>query len=702
MRFAALRSALLAACALAPAAPALADEVADAPDRDYLPSDILVLGEREGYATDDGSSGTKTPTPIIEVPQSIAFLTEDQLDDQAITQLSEALLYVPGVAIETGEGHRNEIFIRGQETTSDFYLDGLRDDAQYYRSLYNIERIEVLKGANALIFGRGGGGGVVNRVSKKGRLGETFARLDASADSFGAFVIGGDVNGSLGAGAAARLNAAYEEFDSHRDFYEGRFIGVAPTVKLALGEATALDLSYSYDDDERVVDRGVPALGGRPLAGFDDTFFGDPAFNRADSQVHIARARLEHAFSDSLSANATLQYANYDKVYANVLPSSATASTVDLTGYEDTTDRENWIAQANLVWQGRTGALGHTLLAGVEASRQDTANSRRNVLFAAPGGGTASRVTVPLAERIAVPAVSLTPVIRSRDSQLEVLSAYLQDQLEIGDHVEIVAGLRWDRFDLQTVNLLNGTPGDRVDEKVSPRLALVFKPSERLSFYAAYAESFLPQAGDQFLILSPGETAFEPEKFTNYEIGAKWAIAPELLFTAALFRLERTNTTAPDPANTGLTVLTGESRTEGLELNLVGQIAPRWQANLGYAYLDGEITSTSDFAPAGTRLQQLPRHNLSAWNRYDVTDRFGLGLGVIYQAEQFASFSQNVVLPDWIRVDAAAYFEVSERLALQVNVENLFDETYYPSAHGDNNIQPAEPFSVRFGVRLSL
>ena len=204
------------------------------------------------------------------------------------------------------------------------------------------------------------------------------------------------------------------------------------------------------------------------------------------------------------------------------------------------------------------------------------------------------------------------------------------------------------------------------------------------------------------MILSPGDAAFEPEQFTNYEIGAKWAIGPRLLAAASIFRLERENTTAPDPNNTGLTLQTGASRTEGFEISLTGEILPFWEASLGYTYLDGEITETTDAAVASTRLQQLPEHQITAWNRFNLTDRLGVGAGLIYQGEQFASFSQNVTLPDYVRVDAAIFYDVTDRIAVQVNVENLFDETYYPSAHGDNNIQPGRPFSARFGVRLKM
>ncbi|TMM47350.1 TonB-dependent receptor [Qipengyuania marisflavi] len=677
------------------ASPAHAADAADQPEREYLPTDIIVTGERDGYGMDDGSTATKTPTPLIDVPQAVSFITEDQLEDQSIRQLGEALRYVPGISMETGEGHRDEVFIRGQESTADFFIDGLRDDAQYYRSLYNIERVEVLKGANALIFGRGAGGGAINRVAKRAKLGRSIIGGEASVDSFGAFALLADLNQPLGNTVALRLNTTYEEFANHRDVYEGRFIGVSPTLTAELGPETQLIASYTYDDDHRVTDRGVPSLRNGPLTGYDKTFFGAPGFNDAQAEVHIGRVRLEHDFNDGLTANATVQFADYDKAYANIVPGSIDGTIVLLSGYRDTTERTNWIGQGNLVWQTEFGGFESTLLFGFEASRQDTQNARQTVSFTGDN-------FAPLARTISVPAFTLNPTSRARDSELETLSVYLQEQLMIGQHIELVAGLRWDRFNLKTVDVLGGVRGDRVDEKVSPRLGVIVKPTADLSIYASYSQSFLPQAGDQFLLLSPTASQFEPEKFTNYEIGAKWSPLAGVLVSAAAFRLDRTNTRAADPANPTLTVLTGESRVDGFEMAAVGEITQFWQANIGYTYLDGELRTGSTFGTAGNRLQQLPRHQFSAWNRFDVSEKIGLGLGIIHQGQQFASFSNTVVLPSYWRVDAAAFYTVSDRLSVQLNIENLLDENYYPSAHGDGNIQPAEPFSARIGVRFEM
>ena len=678
-----------------------AAEATNDPERTYAPTDIIVIAHVPGYSTDDGSSSTKTPTALIDTPQAISVITRDQLDDQNIRQLGDALRYVPGVSMESGEGHRDEVFIRGQETTADFYLNGLRDDAQYYRALYNVDRVEVLKGANALTFGRGGGGGIVNRVTKTADPVQEFFRANASLDSFGAFALSGDLNQPILGEVGVRINAAYEEFKNHRDYYNGHFIGFAPTVTANLTEDTRLILGYSYDEDQRLTDRGVPSFNGLPLAGFDKTLFGDPDFNRFDSQVHIARARIDHDFSDQLSANLAFQYAQYDKVYANLVPAGTDGSDVTLAGYRNDTQRENWIGQGNLVWQGKTGAIGHTVLAGFEALRQDTGDSRSLVEFASAGGPVSS-ISVPLARVLDIPPVSLTGLSRSRDSQLTTLSAYFQDQIEIGDMIQLIAGIRFESFDLETVNRLSSSDNDRKDEKWSPRFGVVFKPRQNVSIYASYTESFLPQAGDQFVTLNSETAELAPEKFENYELGFKWAPRSQLLVTGAIFRLDRSNTRAPDPGGSGLSVLTGSTRVEGFELGVAGDMQENWHINAGYTYLDGEIRNETHSAPAGARLAQLPKHHFAIWSLYDFAEGIGVGLGLVHSSKQFASVSNSVVLPSYTRVDAAVTFELSDQITLQANVENLFDEGYYPSAHGNNNIQPAKPLNASVSARVSF
>ncbi len=682
-------SALTIAIALGALPTAAMAEEAEAPS-------IVVVGQHDDYQPEETAS-LKTGTSLHDTPQSVSVISREQIEDQGFEQLNDVLRYVPGVSLAQGEGHRDQISIRGQATTADFFLDGLRDDAQYYRSLYNIERVEVLRGSNALLFGRGGGGGAINRVSKAPRFDGQSMSGAASVDSFAAWSVAGDINQPLGDMLALRFNATHEEFDNHRDFYAGHFTGVAPTLGAKLGEATTLTLAYEYADDSRITDRGVPSFNGSPIRGYEKTFFGDPAINHSSVKAHFARARLDTELAEGLTLDVTGQFTTYDKYYGNILPGAVnTAGTmVALTGYRSTTQRDNWIGQANLVWKGDTGPVKHTLLLGFEAADQDTLAGRDDARFAA-----ATSTSVPLARTISVPA-STWAVTSLNHSAVRSLSGYLQDQLEFGEHVQLLLGLRYDDFRITATNRLNNAVTGRSDGKWSPRLGLVLKPMPSISLYASYAKSFLPQAGDQFTTLAANIQTLEPEEFRNLEAGVKWDVTESLAFNAAVFRLDRRNTRANDPV-TGNPVLTGSSRVDGFEASLAGRISPQWQATLGYAYQDGEIRTTTTAAPAGQTLDKLPRHQVTAWTRYDVTPELGIGMGVVHQSSQFAAISNAVRLPAFTRVDAAVFYTVSERISLQLNVENLFDAGYFPSAHTDNNIATGKPLAAKLTARVKF
>ena len=693
LRFALLASTVLPAlAATAPTQAEAAVEVTDAPA-------IIVYGVPDGYDIEKTRTATKTETPLIDVPQTVTVLSREQLDDQGVESLNDALRYVPGVVLGQGEGHRDQITLRGQSTTADFFLDGLRDDAQYYRPLYNTDRVEVLKGANALIFGRGGGGGVINRVSKAPEFNKGRTDFAGGVDSFGAWSLAADLDRPLGDALAVRLNATYEDFANHRDFYAGHFVGIAPTLGWKLGEATRLVLGYEYADDQRLTDRGVPSFAGTPLKGYDEVFFGSLAANHSEVQAHIARARLDHDFSDALTANLAAQYAHYDKYYGNVYPrAAATATTVEMEAYNSDTIRENWMVQGNLVWKGETGGIGHQLLLGFEASDQLTDAKRSEGTF---GAAATSRITVPLAQRLTLPTVTFGASSRSSLSKVRALSAYVQDQIDLGDLIKVVLGLRYDDFRITSTNRVNNFRATRSDGKWSPRAGLIFKPQENISLYASYAKSFLPQSGDQFTVLDATTATLAPEEFRNLEAGVKWDLSERLAFTAALFQIDRSNTRANDPV-TGVVVQTGKSRTKGFEAAMVGQLAKGLQVTLGYALQDGEIRSTTSAAPAGRTLAQVPRHQFSAWGRYDFTDRLGLAVGAVRQSQQFATISNAVRMPGFTRIDAALFYKLSDAAHLQLNVENLTDADYFPNAHTDNNISTGAPLNARLGVKLKF
>jgi catecholate siderophore receptor len=668
---------------------------------------VVVRGAYFGQAVADS---VKTPTLLLDVPQSVSIVTADQIARQAYFSVADVMQYTPGVSIGQGEDHRDQITIRGQNTTADFFIDGLRDDVQYFRPLYNLERVEILRGANALLFGRGGGGGVVNRVTKVAELSDDFSSLSANLDTFGAGGLSIDANKVLGAQQAFRLNAVVDTIENHRDFKEGERVAINPTYTWVGEGGTVVNASYEFIDDDRVVDRGVPSLGGTPLRGFRDTFFGDPEINRATFRGHVARLRVDRDLSANWTLNGTLQYADYDKFYRNLYPVgfSDLDDTVTLDGYVDTTARTNSLAQANAVGQFDTGPFAHTLLLGAEVGVQDTDNARRDTLFTDSGD---SRITFPFSDPLVIPEVGFTDFVRDTTSEVTFTSVFFQDELKLSDHWILVAGLRYDRFEIDVVDAVeigngaaDGNDGflGSSDAEFSPRVGLIYKPRDDLSLYASYSKSFLPRSGDQFLSLTLTTAALAPEEFENRELGLKWNPTDSLSFTAAAFEVVRENGTAVDPTNPERSVLTG-TETRGVELQLVGRVTDRWSLNAGYSYLDGEELGRFVGATEQNRtLAQLPEHMFSLWNNFDFSPRWGAGLGVIHQAEQFASLSNAVVLPDFTRVDAALYYRYDDRLQIQLNVENLLDENYFPAAHNDDNITTGEPLYGRLSVQYRL
>ncbi|RUP83569.1 TonB-dependent siderophore receptor [Alteromonas sp. KS69] len=656
------------------------------------------------------ATAVKTPTLLVNVPQSVSVVSAEQISEQALFSIADVMQYTPGVSIGLGEDHRDQVTIRGQNTTADFFVDGLRDDVQYFRPLYNLERVEILRGANALLFGRGGGGGVVNRVTKVASSAEDFTTLSAGIDTFGAGSISVDTNKAIDANNAFRFNGVFDSIDNHRDFKDGERYAINPTYTWMANDDTTVVASYEYVNDDRLVDRGIPSLDGAPLEGYDDTYFGDPDFNNTTLEAHIARVRVDHALSQNWNLNGTVQFADYDKAYQNLYPVNfdADAGTVTLDGYRDTTTRENALVQLNLIGQFATGDINHTLLTGMEYGSQDTENARRDAFFA---DSQDDQVSFVFSDPLVIPSMTLTDPVRDRASDVTFTSAFVQDEIKLNENWIVVAGLRYDNFDIDVVDSIevangadDGNSGflSSSDSQVSPRAGLIYKPAESVSIYASYSKSFLPRSGDQFLSLSLTSQALEAEEFENKEIGVKWNFSDSLSVTAAAFEVERENGTAQDPNNPEASILTG-TETKGFEVQVVGKLSERWVINAGYSNLDGEeMGRIVDGALANRDLAQLPEHMLTLWNQYEVNDKWRVALGVIYQSEQYASLNNTVELPDFVRVDAAVYYDYSEDVKLQLNVENLFDEDYFPSAHNDNNIATGEPLNARVSLQYKF
>ncbi|HEY0626162.1 MAG TPA: TonB-dependent siderophore receptor [Allosphingosinicella sp.] len=710
-------SAIALSCSLAD--PALAAEAATTEVAVDDTQSIVVTGQRPEYGAEKTCTATRTCTDIKDVPQAMTVISESQIEDQDLRSIADILTFVPGATPGTGEGNRDQITLRGNNTTADFFVDGIRDDVQYFRDLYNVDRVEVLRGSNAMIFGRGGGGGVVNRVTKRSSLNE-YREFAISGDSEGGVRLTGDLDQPLGLNAGLRVNGVYENGESFRPNVELERYAVNPTVGILAGPDTRIDLSYEFFHDRRTADRGLPSQNGDPVEGHDSVFFGDPDKSYADADVHIGTFAVEHSFGEGLTLRNRTLYGDYDKFYQNIYPSSAVSGgTLSLSAYNDTITRENLFSQSDLVWENQLGGIDQTLLIGFELGRQESRQRRLNGFFAITGqanrrSSTPVPVESPTIDADVVflpfnttapctpPAIGLCTPSNFTEGEASVTAIYVQDQIRLSPAFEIVAGLRFDRFSLDVTNLSNNAEFSRTDELLSPRIGFIAKPMPDLSLYASYSRSYLPQSGDQFGSLDVTSEALEPEKFDNYEVGAKWEPVEGLLATAAVYQLDRTNTRAVDPV-TNLTVLTGAQRSRGLELGLERSVSDRWQISAGYAWQKAEITErTTACNPASQRCEVplVPRHQFALWNRYDVSDALGLGLGVIARSKSFASISNNVTLPGYARVDAAVFYELADNIEAQVNIENLFGADYFPTAHNDNNIAPGAPTTARATLRF--
>lgn len=656
----------------------------------------IVAADGLGYRAEGVGSATRTPTTLRDIPQSINVVTKQQIADQSMQSIADVVNYVPGVTSHQGENNRDQLVIRGNSTSADFFLNGVRDDVQYYRDLYNVEQVEVLKGPNAMIFGRGGGGGVINRVTREAGFAPA-REMTFQGGSFCDKRFTLDFDQPFNKKLAGRLDGMFESSDSFRDYVYLRRYGVNPSLTITPDPKTMIAFSYEHFHDRRTADRGIPSFQGRPADTPISTFFGDPNNSYVRARVDVASAMLVRQIGRLTFRNRTL-FGDYDRGYQNFVPGAvnATATLVSLSAYNNATKRQNIFDQTDLTYMLSTGLIKHTLLAGTEVGRQLTNNFRNTGFF----NNTVISIQVPYDN----PTIE-TPVIFRQSAtdadnhlQTDLAAGFVQDQIQFSRYVQVVAGLRFDYFDLQFHNNRNGDDLRRIDRLVSPRAGLVVKPILPLSVYANYSVSYLPSSGDQFSSLTAITQQVKPEKFTNYEIGAKWDIRRNLALTTAVYRQDRTNTRATDPNDPTRILQTGSQRTNGYELGLNGNVTQAWSIAGGYAYQNAFISSTTTAARTGAQIAQVPRHQFSVWNRYQIFSQFGVGLGIVHRSDMFAAIDNTVILPGYTKVDAAFYVPLNEKLRLQAHFENLLNAKFYLNADGNNNISPGSPRAVRVGL----
>jgi catecholate siderophore receptor len=658
-------------------------------------SSVTVLGAGE-YQTDVVNSATKTLTPLRDIPQAISVATKEQIQDQQMQSIGDIIRYTPGLGVHQGENNRDQVIIRGQSTSADFFLNGVRDDVQYYRDLYNLERLETLKGPNAMIFGRGGGGGVINRVTKEANFSQ-LREISITGGSFYNRRISGDLDQPLGDKVAFRLNGVYENSDSFREFVNLNRSAINPTFTFAPSNQTRFTIGYEYLRDKRTADRGITSFQGRPADVPISTFYGNPDDSHVRSYVNLLTGTLDHQVGKLNIRNRTL-FGDYDRYYQNYVPGVANAAKtlVTLTAYNNSTKRKNLFNQTDLTYSLSTGRVRHTLLGGTEFGRQLTDNFRNTGFF----NNTTTSMQAPFNNPTISTPVTYRQSATDANNHLttNLAATYVQDQMEVSRYVQVLVGLRYDYFDLQFHNNRNNDNFRRIDNLVSPRVGLVIKPITEVSLYGSYSVSYLPSSGDQFSSLTTITEQVKPEKFTNYEVGVKWDVRKFLSLTSALYRLNRTNTRSIDPNNPTAIIQTGSQRTNGFEIGVNGNITRDWSVAGGYSYQDAFITSATAAAALGKQVGQVPHNTFSLWNKYQVISRLGVGLGIISRSDMFVAVDNTVVVPGYTRADAGVFYSFNEKWRLQGNIENLFNRRYFLNADSNTNISPGSSRALRVGL----
>jgi len=648
--------------------------------------DLVVVGE---YLQSNQVNALKTPTPIYEVPQSLVILTSDYMLLQDMTGMADIADYTPGIDAGQGEGHRDDILFRGVKSTADFFVDGVRDDVQYFRPLYNIEQVEVLKGANALFFGRGGTGGLINRVTKKAIVGEKFTNYSLSLDDLGETYAGLDTNLSLGSNGAFRMNAYIEDLENHRDFYFGDNKGINPTFNFDLSETTNVNISYEHLDHKRFIDRGIPSASGVPVKALADITFGDKDENYSALDANILSLTVDQQLDEETKLRFGFTDNDFSKMYQNLYASSydSTANTVTLSGYRDTTDRSSKILSLDLIGEKEVGGIGHKFVVGFEKIGTDNDNERFYMdTDNLDNNSKGEKITVPIADQLVIPNFNFTTEkYDETEADLNVRSIYFSDEIDLSDQFSMVLGGRFDDFDLSVRDVYGNSGGSasKVDEEFSPRFGLVFKPQANLSVYGSYSESFIPKSGGQYADLKGSKKQkTDPDVYENKEFGVKYELDNGLSLTAALY-----DSTAVKPTGSvadGDYAVT-ETSTKGFEFTATGNVTESWFISAGANVVNGTV-------PA-----EVAENSYSVWNLFKFSDQLSLGLGYISKGDTVGKGSTK--LPSYNRLDVSAYYTVNEYMRLQLNVENVTDELYFPHSYGSGQVTVGAP--VHATLRLS-
>ena len=664
--------------------------------------EVIATGqaEEEDYNVDETSVGTRTDTPLKDVPQSIQVIPQQIIEDQQATQTIEALRNVPGVV--TADSPRLDFtipIIRGfgsfDAQSELLRRNGLRDPQGTINGgeTANIERIEILKGPASVLYGQGSPGGVVNIVTKQ-PLSDPFYKVEGAIGNFDLYRGTVDLSGPLDEdkNVLYRLNIAAETTGSFVDFFERDRYLVNPVLTWQIGDNTNLTFDFEYRFTQYVPEFGLPAIGtvlDNPNGDIpEERFIGDvDVSGQRDVNSYRLGYNLEHKFSENwkLRNAFSATWRRTDSVGIEPDDLNADGRTLERI-YFDTGKGlydNTYTLDTYTVGKFNTGSIKHELVTGIELAREERI---RDEAF----GGDVSPIDL-FDPQYGVATLSEPTFFRDIKQTNNSLGIYLQDQVTLSDKFIVVLGGRFDILDNRNENFNEDTDNSQQNEGFSPRVGLVYKPLEALSLYASYSRSLQQSIGESF----DGEI-FEPGRGTQYEIGVKGNISDRLSATLALFDLTRTNITTEDPDNPEFEIQTGEQNSQGIELSVAGEIVPGWNITAGYAYTDAKITEDNVFEE-GNGITNVPENAVSLWTTYKLQQGslsgLGFGGGIFFVGERQGDLDNSFQLPSYTRTDAAIFYE-KEGFRTAVNFRNLFDIDYFETADGDLGVIRADPFTV--------
>ena len=667
-------------------------------DEDAL--QIVVTGEEdEGYNPSSASTATRTDTPLRDIPQAIQVVPREVIEDQRVTRVGEALQNVSGVT-DAGlfSNYLDSIFLRGFRTDSgrNFFRDGVRLNSYFLgfgaEDLANLECVEVLKGPASVLYGAVEPGGVINFVTKA-PLSEPAYSFTASVGNYSSYRGEIDLTGPLNEQRTVlyRLNGVYDNSGSFREFVDSERIAIAPTLSIAFGPRTSLRIDGNFSRLETTPDNGIPAIGHRP-ADVPRSRSSNEPFSRFEYEDLTLGYTLNHEFSDNWSFRNIFRYQSF-RVPEFLGPLNDAIDDaigrVDRLAYSQRVNADSYSAQADFIGEFTTGSIQHRLLLGADFNytRQD-----RRFFFG-------SYPSINIFNPVYANQLYDTPTNFFRDDRFYSYGFYIQDQISFSSQWKFLIGGRYDIFD-QERTFGDVEPRERVfsqtDGKFTPRLGVVYQPSDTVSLYASYANSFLPSGANR---RNPDGSEFEPTTGTQYEIGVKADfLEGRLSATLAGFILERQNVATEDPDNPGFSITTGEQTSQGIELDIAGEILPGWNIIASATYLDARVTEDNTI-PEGNRLTNAAETSASLWTTYRIQsgnlEGLGFGLGLYYVGDREGDLANSFTLPSYVRTDAALYYE-RDNWQAALNIRNLFDVKYFlgSTASRTSGINFGEPLTV--------